>query len=123
MIRDRLIALVPSQKETFRENFKTFSSKLSEALIGQALAERHDIVEIADHYLNDTLSTFLAEQDHNLSLEGWLGALDKHRGTVIVGDHDLWPYFARRVGVVGAGFEPNRECHLPPSTCASSWMK
>ena len=115
MILDRLIALVPSQKETFQENFKTFRQSLSEALIGQALAERHDIVEIADHYLNDTLSTFLAEQDHNLSLEGWLGALDKHRGTVIVGDHDLWPYFARRVGLSVLGyFEP--EPGVPPTT-------
>jgi ABC-type Zn uptake system ZnuABC Zn-binding protein ZnuA len=115
MILDRLIALVPSQQETFQGNFTTFRQTLSEALIGQALAERHDIVEIADHYLNDTLSTFLAEQDHNLSLEGWLGALDKHRGTVIVGDHDLWPYFARRVGLSVLGyFEP--EPGVPPTT-------
>ncbi len=115
MILDRLIALIPTQQETLQENFNTFRQRLSEALIGQALAERHDIIEIANHYSNNTLSAFLSEQDHNLSLEGWLGVLEKHRGKVIVGDHDLWPYFARRVGLSVLGyFEP--EPGVPPTT-------
>ena len=115
LILDRLIALVPTEQETLQKNFDNFRQRLSEALIGQALAERHDIIEIADHYLNDTLPAFLSEQDHNLSLEGWLGMLDKHRGKVIVGDHDLWPYFARRVGLSVLGyFEP--EPGVPPTT-------
>ena len=46
---------------------------------------------------------------------GWLGQLAKHRNTPIVGDHDLWPYFSRRVGFSVVGyFEP--EPGVPPAT-------
>ena len=50
-----------------------------------------------------------------MSLGGWLGQLATHRGTPIVGDHDLWPYFSRRVGFSVVGyFEP--EPGVTPTT-------
>jgi len=88
---------------------------LAEALLGAELAVRHDVIEIADLYLNDELTDFLGKQRHGIALGGWLGELAKHRATPVVGDHDLWPYFSRRIGFSVVGyFEP--EPGVPPTT-------
>ena len=114
-VADRLGALFPELKERSQQNFEVFRKRIADALIGKQLAEQHDVIEIADLYLNDDLTDFLANQDHGVALGGWLGQLSKHRGTVIVGDHDLWPYFARRVGLAVLGyFEP--EPGVTPTT-------
>ncbi len=115
LVADRLIAIVPDQEEQFRKNLESFNTRLADALIGAELAQHHDVIEIADLYLNDELDAFLAQQQHGVPLGGWLGQIAKHRGTPIVGDHDLWPYFARRIGLSVLGyFEP--EPGVPPTT-------
>jgi ABC-type Zn uptake system ZnuABC Zn-binding protein ZnuA len=41
--------------------------------------------------------------------------LSPHRGAKVVGDHDLWPYFARRYGLEIVGYlEPSPG--VPPTT-------
>ena len=115
LVADRLGSIMPEQKEALQQNYQSLRKLLSEALIGAALTERHDVIEIADLYLNDELTDFLGKQTHGLALGGWLGKLEKHRGTPIVGDHDLWPYFSRRIGLSVVGyFEP--EPGVPPTT-------
>ena len=115
LIEDRLGAIMPDQKEALAENYAAFRKRVSDALIGSELAMQHDVIEIADLYLKDELTDFLSKQTHGIALGGWLGRLAKHRGTVIVGDHDLWPYFARRIGLSVLGyFEP--EPGVPPTT-------
>ena len=115
LIADRLSKIMPSQKDQLQQNYENFRMGLAEALMGAELAERHDVIEIADLYLEDKLKDFLSKQSHGIKLGGWLGELANHRGTPIVGDHDLWPYFSRRVGLSVVGyFEP--EPGVPPTT-------
>lgn len=114
-VADRLGSIAPELNGQLQQNFEAFRKRIADALIGKQLAEQHDVIEIADLYMNDDLNDFLANQDHGIALGGWLGQLSKHRGTVIVGDHDLWPYFARRVGLAVLGyFEP--EPGVTPTT-------
>jgi ABC-type Zn uptake system ZnuABC Zn-binding protein ZnuA len=114
-IATRLSDILPAEKSMFETNLKAFKDKLATALVGKELAEKHDIVELADYYMNNSLGAFLKEQGHGIALQGWLGALQPYRGTPIVGDHDLWPYFCRRIGLSVVGyFEP--EPGIPPTT-------
>ncbi|MBL58834.1 MAG: hypothetical protein CMO75_04110 [Verrucomicrobiales bacterium] len=115
LIADRLSEIMPDQKEQLQKKFEEFRKRLADALIGTDLAGRHDVIEIADLYLKDNLKGFLSQQNHGFPLGGWLGELMNYRGTPIVGDHDLWPYFSRRVGLSVVGyFEP--EPGVPPTT-------
>jgi ABC-type Zn uptake system ZnuABC Zn-binding protein ZnuA len=115
LLADRLSSIMPEQKALLQQNYKSFRQQLAEALIGRELAGRHDVIEIADLYLNGELLDFLTKQSHGIALGGWLGDLAEHRGTPIVGDHDLWPYFSRRIGLSVVGyFEP--EPGVPPTT-------
>ncbi|MDA7624628.1 metal ABC transporter substrate-binding protein [bacterium] len=115
LVADRLCAILPEQTEKIQQNYEKFRKGLADALIGDELADRHDIIKIADLYLTDELTGFLSQQGDEIPLGGWLGQLAKHRNTPIVGDHDLWPYFSRRVGFSVVGyFEP--EPGVPPAT-------
>ena len=114
-IADRLASIVPAKAEEIQQNYEQFRRKLADALIGSELAQKHDVVEIGDLFLNGKLEAFLAEQGHGVELGGWLGQTARHRDTVVVGDHDLWPYFCRRVGLSVLGyFEP--EPGVSPTT-------
>ncbi len=115
LVAQRLSKMLPDLAVEFAENLDKFRDPLAKALIGEALAERHDVVQIADMYMAGTLDAFLEQQGHGVALQGWLGKLKEYRGTVIVGDHDLWPYFSRRIGLSVLGyFEP--EPGIPPTT-------
>ncbi|MFL2910189.1 MAG: metal ABC transporter substrate-binding protein [Limisphaerales bacterium] len=115
LVADRLSVILPEQKDKFQQNYEKFRKRLADALIGAELADRHDIIKIADLFLSGKLTGFLSQQGGEISLGGWLGQLAKHRGTPIVGDHDLWPYFSRRVGFSVVGyFEP--EPGVTPTT-------
>ena len=118
LIADKLSKIMPAQKDQLQQNYEKFRTDLAKALIGAELAERHDVVEIADLYLEDKWKDFLSKQSHGIKLGGWLGELADHRGTAIVGDHDLWPYLSRRVGFSVVGyFEP--EPGVSPTTKTS----
>ena len=115
LVARRLSKMLPDLAVDFAENLDKFRDPLAKALMGEALAERHDVVQIADMYMAGTLDAFLEQQGHGVALQGWLGELKAYRGTVVVGDHDLWPYFSRRIGLSVVGyFEP--EPGIPPTT-------
>ena len=115
LVARRLSKMLPEQAAEFDVNFEKFHDQLASALIGEALAERHDVVQIADMYMAGTLEAYLEQQGHGVALQGWLGELEAYRGTLVVGDHDLWPYFCRRIGLGVLGyFEP--EPGIPPTT-------
>ena len=113
-ILQRLSIILPSKKDEMAINYAGFRQQLAAALIGEELAQRHDVIEIANHYTNGSLNLFLEKQNHGIPLGGWLGSLRGYKGRVIVGDHDLWPYFVRRIGLSIVGyFEPKPG--LPPT--------
>ena len=58
---------------------------------------------------------FLQSQGEAKDLGGWLGAVAPSFGTKVIDDHQMWPYFARRFGLVVADhLEPKPG--VPPTT-------
>ncbi len=69
-ILQRLSIILPSKKDEMAINYAGFRQQLAAALIGEELAQRHDVIEIANHYTNGSLNLFLEKQDHGIPLGG-----------------------------------------------------
>lgn len=109
LLRDRFVAAWPAEAATFANNFAAFRQRLAVAMVGEALARRYeyDAEKLAIAFGKGTLADVLREQGDLDDLAGWFGQLLPWRGAVVVADHDLWPYFTERCGVVvGALLEP-----------------
>ena len=104
LIRDRLIELRPEKKSFFEERYSTLYRKIGDALAGNKLAGRYDFEKLALLYEEGKIEPFLKEQKVEGSLGGWLGMMLPYRGSKVVADHNLWPYFARRFGILVVGF-------------------
>ena len=104
LIRDRLIELRPEKKSFFEERYSTLYRKIGDALAGNKLAGRYDFEKLALLYEEGKIEPFLKEQKVEGSLGGWLGMMLPYRGSKVVADHNRWPYFARRFGILVVGF-------------------
>lgn len=114
-IRDRLAGLRPEWKAEFATRADEFRRRVAVALVGEACARDDDVDALVREFeaLRGPAETraFLAKHP----VGGWLGDLASYRGRKIVGDHDLWPYFARRMGLTVLGYlEPSPG--VPPTT-------
>jgi ABC-type Zn uptake system ZnuABC Zn-binding protein ZnuA len=113
-IRDRLAKLRPEWKDEFAKRHEDFRLALGAWLVGEECAKDDDIAALAvtlEQARGDALTALLREH----KLGGHLAALAPHRGRKVVGDHDLWPYFARRFGLEILGYlEPSPG--VPPTT-------
>lgn len=117
LLRDRMAALWPAEKDVFVANFAAFRQKLAEAMVGAELAKayEYEAAKLALAYGNGTLLDLLKEQGDLGKLGGWFGLVAPLRGRPVVVDHDLWPYFAERFGFTVFGFlEPKPG--MTPST-------
>jgi ABC-type Zn uptake system ZnuABC Zn-binding protein ZnuA len=117
LLRDRMAALWPTEKDAFAANFSVFRARLAEAMVGAELAKlyEHDAEQLALAFGKGTLADALKEQGDLGKLAGWFGDLLPHRGAKVVVDHDLWPYFAERFGLVLFGYIEPRP-GMTPST-------
>jgi ABC-type Zn uptake system ZnuABC Zn-binding protein ZnuA len=100
LLRDRLSALRPEASADFAARTDRFEQALVSALVGASLAARHDPAELVARIDDGTLDAFLAGHGEADALGGWLGALRPYRGTEVIQDHRIFPYFARRFGLV-----------------------
>jgi zinc/manganese transport system substrate-binding protein/zinc transport system substrate-binding protein len=115
LIRDKLIELRPGRKSYFEDRYIYFHLRLGTALVGETLAKKYDVEKLALLYEYGKLASFLKGQGEASLLGGWLGKMLPYFGTKVVADHNLWPYFARRFGIVVIGFmEPKPG--IPPTT-------
>ena len=115
LIRDRLMALQPASRGYFEERFSAFHQRLGSALVGQDLAHKYDVEKLALLNDHDQLQAFLQAQGDAQRLAGWLGRLTNYAGTLAIGDHNQWPYFAQRFRLrVVAFLEPKPG--IPPTT-------
>lgn len=115
-IRDRLSRLVHDQAPRFAERYESFRATVGTRLVGEALVRKYGewekLVQLAEL---GKLDAFLESAGDAAALGGWLGAMRPYRGTKAVDDHPLWPYFARRFGLVIVGhMEPKPG--IPPTT-------
>jgi ABC-type Zn uptake system ZnuABC Zn-binding protein ZnuA len=104
LIRDRLTELRPEKKAFFQERHTTLYRKIGDGLVGEKLARKYDFEKLALLFEEGKLEPFLTEQKEEGSLGGWLGRMLPYRGSKVVADHTLWPYFARRFGILVVGF-------------------
>jgi ABC-type Zn uptake system ZnuABC Zn-binding protein ZnuA len=104
LIKDRLIGLWPEKRPLFEERYTALYHKISDALVGEKLARKYESEKLAFLYEEGKLEPFLREQKEDGSLGGWLGMMLPYRGNKVTGDHNLWPYFARRFGISVVGF-------------------
>ena len=104
LIKDRLTELRPEKKSFFEERYTTLYRKIGDGLVGEKLARKYDFEKLARLYEEGKLEPFLREQKEEGSLGGWLGMMLPYRGSKAVADHTLWPYFARRFGILVVGF-------------------
>lgn len=114
-IRDRLALLRPHWSQEFTNRHDLFRRQLALAFAGPECAEDADlesvVLQLEKARSKAELNALLREHQ----LGGWLGSLLPYRGQAIIGDHDLWPYFARRYGLEILGYlEPSPG--VPPTT-------
>lgn len=115
LIRDRLIDLRPEHQKAFDDRYANFRQRLGAALVGDTLAKKYDVEKLGLLYEAGKLGDFLKSQGEESLLGGWFGLMMPYRGAKAVGDHNVWPYFARRFGISVIGFlEPKPG--LPPTT-------
>ncbi len=114
-IRDRLVELRPDAKAGLDERYDAFRRRLGAALVGDALAQKYEFEKLATLSEYGKLDAFLQSQGDAGALGGWLGAMAPHRGAKAVDDHNVWPYFVRRFGLVVVGHMEPRP-GIPPTT-------
>ena len=115
LLRDRMAALWPGEKDAFTANFAAFRVRMAEAMVGPELAKlyEHDAEQLALAFGKGTLADALKEQGDLGKLAGWFGELLPLRGAKVVVDHDLWPYFAERFGLALFGYVEPRPGMTP----------
>jgi zinc/manganese transport system substrate-binding protein len=107
LLRDRFSQLRPADAAHFAAGYARFSDRLARRLAGDALVEAHGAEAVLDQVRTGTVAETPA-------LGGWLQRLAGLRGQAVVVDHDQWPYFAQRFGLVAGGFIEERP-GVPPS--------
>jgi ABC-type Zn uptake system ZnuABC Zn-binding protein ZnuA len=115
LIRDKLIELRPERQQYFDDRYASFRQRLGTALVGEVLAKKYDVEKLALLSEAGKLAAFLKSQGEESLLAGWFGLMMPYRGTKVVADHNMWPYFAHRFDISVIGFlEPKPG--LPPTT-------
>ncbi len=104
LITDKLVELRPEKKSFFEERYTNFYRKIGNAMVGDKLTGKYDFEKLALLYEEGKIDSFLKEQKEEGSLGGWLGTMLPYKGSKVVADHNLWPYFARRFGILLIGF-------------------
>jgi ABC-type Zn uptake system ZnuABC Zn-binding protein ZnuA len=104
LIRDRLAQLRPAKKDYFADRYDAFLKRIGKAMVGEKLASKYDVVKLATLMAHGKLVEFLKTQNDEALLSGWFADLAGAPGTKVVGDHNLWAYFAQRFGLKVVGF-------------------
>lgn len=105
-IKDKLTALQPESANYFAARHKEFTSQWVKSMLGEKILEQFDLaafVGLRDiSAINDYLTTMI--EAHSDNLAGVFGAAKSLAGTAVIGDHDLWAYFARRFNMEVIGY-------------------
>ena len=113
-IARKLSELSPEGMAAFDKNLERFRVQLVTALAGEECAD-DDPLEVVAEFESALASGEMEAFRKKHQLGGWLARSLPYRGKPVVGDHDLWPYFARRYGLkVLAYLEPSPG--VPPTT-------
>ena len=97
LICDNFVELRPARQASFETRPEQFVRAWATAYFGEVTAAKLDLKQLEDFTDGQALEATLAGWlDEHPDAGGIVGMLSPHRGAKVVGDHDLWPYFARR---------------------------
>ena len=118
-IAAKLSEIDPVNAVGFEERYRTLASAVMTELFGEDVASAHTAEELEELSIAVELGEFAEHLKRHgkrtAELGGQLAAFEAFRDTPVVGDHDLWPYLARRYGVRVLGYlEPSPG--VPPTT-------
>ena len=111
-IAAKLAEISPDHAQAFDQRHRAFAAEVMTEMLGASVASEHtaeEFEELAIAVERGEFDQHLREHGRQgLALGGQLAAFDPFRDTPVVGDHDLWPYLARRYGVRVLGYlEPS----------------
>lgn len=114
----KLGEISPERADRFDKAFQAFAKDVMIAMLGEQIASKHPPEEFEDLAIRierGELAEHMGEhEDSHIELGGILAQFEPYRDTPAVGDHDLWPYLARRYGVRVLGYlEP--QPGVPPT--------
>jgi ABC-type Zn uptake system ZnuABC Zn-binding protein ZnuA len=114
-MRDRFSELQPGSQQYFTDRYMAFRQRLGVALAGETLAKKYDIEKLAVLFAHGKLGDFLKSQGEQTLLSGWFALLQPYHGVKLIADHNMWPYFTERFGLILLGtLEPKPG--IPPTT-------
>jgi ABC-type Zn uptake system ZnuABC Zn-binding protein ZnuA len=115
-ICDKFVAVRPGGKAAFEELHAKFVRAWAVTYLGETITSRAELGKLEDFESSDALEAYLTQLTRDVRVtDGVAGLLAPFKGTVVVGDHDLWPYFARRYELTVLGYlEPSPG--VPPTT-------
>lgn len=115
LIAAKLGELRPGEVAFFQTRLEEFRSRLAERLVGPVLAAKYDAFKLVQLAEQGGLAAFLDQQGDRAALGGWFGAMLPLWGSMVVDDHQMWLYFAKRFGLVVVDhLEPKPG--IPPTT-------
>lgn len=115
LLRDKLTQFRQAEAGLFDGRLADFQRRLDVALVGATLAGKYEAEKLATLAEYGKLGGFLKSQGEYEMLGGWLKLVEPYYGTKVIDDHPMWPYFARRFGLVVVGhLEPRPG--FPPTT-------
>jgi len=115
LLRDKLAQFRPGEAAFLDGRLADFQRRLDVALVGATLAGKYEAEKLATLAEYGKLGAFLKQQGDYEQLGGWLKLTEPFYGTKVIDDHPMWPYFARRFGLVVVGhLEPRPG--FPPTT-------
>ena len=101
LIKLRFSQLWPDDAEYFETRFQNFSQRFAKLYLGEELANKYRDTQLDKLTLLNSagrMDEYLESQGELSKLGGWLGMLRPFRGTPLVDDHQMWPYFAHTLG-------------------------
>ncbi|MEM7807081.1 MAG: metal ABC transporter substrate-binding protein [Planctomycetota bacterium] len=106
-LKHRLTELRPTVAGEFEESFAALRDELATLLFGEVIAERLAAGEA--EFEQFAIAVESGSEDEVLAgssqqMDGQIAAFRSLTNNSFVGDHDMWPYFARRYGLYVAGY-------------------
>jgi ABC-type Zn uptake system ZnuABC Zn-binding protein ZnuA len=117
VIYTKLAEARPKDAAAFEKQYREFAATVMKAQLGEALAGKltaEDFEPVSMAIEKGELKKYLEEKKiTGVDVGGLQGDLAAYKGTLLVGDHDLWPYFARRYDVVMMGYLEGHPGEMP----------
>ncbi len=117
VLSQKLTEARPKQAAEFEKRYREFAKEVMVIQLGQALADKltaEDFEPVSIAIEKGELKKYLEEKKiKGVELGGLAAEFAPYKGAHLAGDHDLWPYFARRYGVEMIGYIEGHPGEMP----------